>query len=162
MVQWVKVLAIKLYQSEFDSQDPHSGGKLSSDLCTHAEPGIVVHAFNPSPQEAEAGVSLSDQSQPALCSEFQSSWGYRENLSQKSIFKWKENSMYCRSTLRKMLLILLKYKGLFSQVWWWYTLLISVPGGQGQVGSRQSWFTQHDPGQPGLQSETLPQKSDCL
>jgi hypothetical protein len=40
-------------------------------------PGVVVHAFNPSIWEAEAGGFLSS-SQPGLQSEFQDSQGYTE------------------------------------------------------------------------------------
>ena len=37
------------------------------------ELGVVVHVFNPSTREAEAGGSLSVQGQPGLQSEFQDS-----------------------------------------------------------------------------------------
>jgi hypothetical protein len=40
-------------------------------------PGMVVHAFNPSTREAEAGRFLSS-SQPGLQSELQDSQGYTE------------------------------------------------------------------------------------
>jgi hypothetical protein len=41
------------------------------------EPGVVVHAFNPSTWEAEAG-DFWVQGQPGLQSEFQDSQGYTE------------------------------------------------------------------------------------
>jgi hypothetical protein len=44
---------------------------------------VVVHAFNPSTWEAEAGGFLS-LSQPGLQGEFQDSQGYTETLSRKT------------------------------------------------------------------------------
>ena len=43
---------------------------------------MVVHAYNPRTQEADAGGSLSSrvQGQPGLQSEFQNSQGYTEKL----------------------------------------------------------------------------------
>jgi hypothetical protein len=40
--------------------------------------GVVMHAFNPSTREAEAGGFLSFSGQPGLQSEFQDSQGYTE------------------------------------------------------------------------------------
>ena len=42
---------------------------------------VVVHTFNPSTQEAEAGGSLGVRGQPGLQSEFQDSQGYIEKSS---------------------------------------------------------------------------------
>ena len=53
---------------------------------------MVVHAFNPSTWEAEAGRSLCVQGQPGLQSQFQASWSYRETLSQK--YKKKKSMIY--------------------------------------------------------------------
>ena len=44
------------------------------------DPDVVPHAFDSSPQEAEAGGSL-DQGQPDLYSEFQDNEGYVVRLS---------------------------------------------------------------------------------
>jgi hypothetical protein len=59
---------------------------------------MVVHAFNPSTQEAEAGGSLSS-GQPGLQSEFQDSQGYTEKpcLGKKNAFGSSE--MHSRKVL---------------------------------------------------------------
>jgi hypothetical protein len=55
--------------------------------------GVVLHAFNPSTWEAEAGRFLSS-SQPGLQSQFQDSQGYRETLSRKTKKKKKKTSSF--------------------------------------------------------------------
>jgi hypothetical protein len=61
-------------------------------------PGVVVHAFNPSIWEAEAGEFLS--SRPAWSTEFQDSQGYTEKLcleKRKKIVELKANLVYRES-----------------------------------------------------------------
>jgi hypothetical protein len=45
---------------------------------------MVVHIFDSSPQEAEAGRFLWIWGQPGLCSKLQNSQDYRETLSQST------------------------------------------------------------------------------
>jgi hypothetical protein len=62
------------------------------------EPGVVVHAFNPSTWEAEAGRFLS--SKPAWSTEFQDSQGYTEKPcleKQKKKKKKKKKDLVHRS-----------------------------------------------------------------
>ena len=55
-------------------------------------PGIVLHTFNPSTGEVEAGGSLWLWGQPGLQSEFQDSQGYTEKscLKKQNIIKQKQ------------------------------------------------------------------------
>ena len=50
----------------------------------------MVHSFNPTSQEAEAGRSLWVQNQPGLQSEFQGSQGYTEKPCLRKKKKFKE------------------------------------------------------------------------
>lgn len=40
------------------------------------KPGVVAHAYNPNPQEVEAGGLLGTEGQPVLHREYQDSQGY--------------------------------------------------------------------------------------